>query len=329
MRIAIRYNQPVRLSTKGAIFLIKEYRDLIAKAPHLFWVAFSIITPDDALLKRIDRHAPDATTRLKTMAALTEIGVKTSLRFRPVIHGISDRNNGHLKLIDKAAEAGAGAISYEVFFYPNRLPKTMQWKYTELNRVSGVDLRRIYNSFGSMQACTRPSYLWTENIMHEIKERAQSHGMSIGVSDPVWKQLTESGCCCGILPDDEVFGNWERENATNALLEARRNSTPILFKDINPPWSADMLMGNMCNLGTGPKVAYDKRHKTWEDKLRENWNEIGSQRSVMNYFQGALIPKGRDQNGDRIYIYKGLDRSNLPTKFGSYTARANVMNVRT
>lgn len=317
MKLAIEYNQPLRLSTKGAIFLIKEYQDIIKKAPHLFWVAFSMITPDDYLIRKVDRYAPDATTRLKTMKLLNSFGVKTSLRLRPIIHGITDRKNGHIELINRAADAGAGAISYEVFFYPNRLPKSMRWKYKLLNKIAGIDLYKIYSSFGKLQACTRPSYLWTENIMHEIKEHAQQRGMSIGISDPVWKQLTECGCCCGIKPDDPVFGNWERENATNALLEAKRNKKPIYFKDINPPWSKNMLVGNMVNLGAGPKVAYDKRHKTWEDKLRDNWNDIKSERSVMNYFQGALIPKGIDKNGDRIYIYKGLDRKNMLTKFGT------------
>lgn len=46
LELAIKYNQPVRMSTKSAIFLIDDYFNIIKKAPHLFWVAFSIITDD-------------------------------------------------------------------------------------------------------------------------------------------------------------------------------------------------------------------------------------------------------------------------------------------
>ena len=50
-----------------------------------------------------------------------------------------------------------------------------------------------------MQACTRPSFLWTENIMHAVHDKATECGLVVGVSDPVWKQLGETGCCCGML----------------------------------------------------------------------------------------------------------------------------------
>jgi hypothetical protein len=63
-------------------------------------------------------------------------------------------------------------------------------------------------------------------------------------------------------------------------------------------------------MGVGPKVIYDKRHKTWEDKLREDWNGLGKQRSPLNYFQGALMPVGKDNKQDIVYKYEGLERKN-------------------
>ena len=71
--------------------------------------------------------------------------------------------------------------------------------------------------------------------MHAIKEEALKYGMNIGVSDPVWKQLGETGCCCGIEPDDPVFGNWQEQSATNQLLLARDTGRLIHFEDILPP----------------------------------------------------------------------------------------------
>lgn len=218
MKLACKYDQPVRMSTKGAIFLIDEYFRGITEKPHLFWVAFSINCNDDNLIKQSDRYTPNTTTRLKTMKRLSDAGVSTSLRLRPIIQGITDYKRGHIDLIKRAAEAGAKAISYEVMFYPMTVPKANKWKYNRLHNLAGVDLAAVYKKFGRTMACMRPSSAYTEKIMHEVAETARECGLTIGVSDPVWKQLSEVGCCCGIRPDDPVFGNWEPENMTNAVV---------------------------------------------------------------------------------------------------------------
>ena len=66
---------------------------------------------------------------------------------------------------------------------------------------------------------------------------------------------------------------------------------------------------NMINNGTGPSAVWKTKHETWEDILRKNWNNVGAIRSVPNYFQGALHPISRDENGNLIYKYVGLERS--------------------
>ena len=63
IKLCNKYNQPVRISTKGNLFLTDEYLDAISEKPHLYWVAFSIITPDDERLAKIDRYAPSATEK--------------------------------------------------------------------------------------------------------------------------------------------------------------------------------------------------------------------------------------------------------------------------
>lgn len=313
--LAIKYRQPLRMSTKGGVFLLPEYLERMAKAPELFWVAFSTITDDDEILKKIDRYTATASQRIQSVKNLTAIGVKTSLRLRHIMLGITDRKYAYKSLIEKFADAGARAISYEVGFYPAAIPNVNKWKWETLAKISGYDLKKIYSGFGKKQTCTRPSYLWTENIMHSIKEHAVKHGMTVGVSDPVWKQLSDVGCCCGIRPDDPVFGNWERENATQALIHGRDTGERIYFKDIVPEWAKTILAIALINYGAGAKVAYARRHETWEDKLREVWNNINKERSVMNYFQGALQPDGFDENGDRVYIYKGLQREFLKSQW--------------
>ena len=313
MDIAIKYNQPIRMSTKGRIFQVPEYLKKISEAPQLFWVAFSIISPDDEMMAKIDRYAPTPTERLKTMKLLSNAGVKTSLRFRPIFPGISDSTKNHPKaykeLIEKAKESGAIAISYECGFTPGGVTQEIKKRWDRFGEICGVDYLNVYKNFGKSNSCTRPSYTWTENIMHAIAEEAKKNQLTIGVSDPVWKQLTETGCCCGILPDDEVFGNWERENATNMLMRSKNEDIEIKADDIIPPWAYKVKHSSMCSPGVGPKVVYSCNHATWADKLRQVWNTLEGQRSPLNYFQGALLPIRKEGN-EIIYKYKGLKRHN-------------------
>jgi hypothetical protein len=261
----------------------------------------------------IDKRAPVTSERIESMRRLSSRGVSTSLRFRPILPGISDSTPKYPKayktLIDMAADAGARAISYEVGFTPGRRTDDIERRWREIERIAGLPLLQIYDKFGK-QACTRPSYAWTENIMHAIKEEAVKRGMTVGVSDPVWKQLSDVGCCCGIEPDDPVFGNWEPENATNALINAKQTGDKIYFKDICPPWAADTPMSWLCNMGVGAETVYKARYMTWQDKLRKDWNNLKLERSPLNYFQGAMMPVSRDANGDIVYEYKGLERKN-------------------
>lgn len=317
--LAIKYNQPVRISTKGRLLQLPEYLDRLHKAPHLFWVAFSLITPDDEVLAKIDRRAPSATERLKTMAMLSKIGVKTSLRFRPILPGISDRTPNEPKawktLIHKAADAGACAISYEVAFTPGMATVDLKERWSAIESVSRVPMRRYYRSFGPIQACTRPAFAWTEEIMHSIADEGHECGMVLGVSDPVWKQLGDTGCCCGILPEDPVFGNWQEESATNQLLMSKWTGKEITLDDITPAWSRETRMADMVNLGVGPKWSYDRRHKTWADNLADIWNDLNAERGPMSYFQGALEPVRRDEDGNMVYRYKGLERQHLKAPY--------------
>lgn len=314
IKLAIKYNQPVRMSTKGAIFLIPEYLNAIAERPDLFWVAFSIITNDDAMSALIDRGCPTTSMRLKAMAALHSVGVKTSLRLRPMIAGITDRNQGHIDLIKRAADAGSHVVSYETMFYPSVIPEHKKNDWRVITLATNIDHKKIYKSFGRMQPCTRPAYTWTENIMHEVKEVAHENGMKVGVSDPVWKQLTDYGCCCGIDPEDPVFGNWERENATNALLMARDGVIDEITLDhIIPPWASNTPVSDLVNQGAGPLVAHKTRYRTWADKLTDDWNNPSRVRSAMNYFQGALQVNGKDKNGNLTYKFVGLQRQHIPS----------------
>lgn len=309
-----KYNQPVRFSTKGNLFLVDEYLEAMKEKPHLFWVAFSINSADDEVIKKIDKRAPPTSERIECMRRLSEAGIKTSLRFRPIIPGISDSTKNHPEawkdLIDMAADAGAIAISAECAFLPGAMTNDLKKRWQIIEKISGKPLIAIYKSFGKNQSCLRPSYKWTEEIMFKIADHARKRGLYVGISSPDWKQLNDFGCCCGIPPTDPVFGNWQRENATNALVRARDGEiTEITSKDIIPEWAYDYSLSKIINLGVGPTTLYDKKHKTWAQKLEETWNTLEMERSPLNYFQGALIPT-EIKEGEVVYKYAGLKKAN-------------------
>lgn len=312
--LAQKHGQPLRLSTKGAIFLIPEYQQAIAERPELFWVAFSMVTNDDNMAAKIERGCPAPSLRLEAMKVLTSMGASASLRLRPLVLNVTDRDKGYAELIKRAAGSGARAISYETMFYPQNLPKQNRDRWVRMKLHTGIDFAQTYRSFGKSQACMRPPYSWTENIMHKIAELAHAEGMAVGVSDPAWKQLTDYGCCCGIPPDDKVFGNWQREQCTNAIVNARDGANKIItFDDIRPPWANNVRAVNLINGGVGPLKIHETRNRMWADVLLRIWNNPSAQRSPMNYFQGALEIAGADKDGNLTYRYMGLTRQHRPS----------------
>jgi len=311
LQLAQRYGQPVRMSTKGDLLLERDYLDVIRRRADLLWVAFSLITPDDELLERLDRRAPNATRRLATMKKLSREGVRTSLRLRPMLPGASDATPKHprawAELLERAADAGARAVSYEVAFMPGAMTELLRQRWEEIESILGRPLRQIYGRTSRRTACTRPAAGWTEQIMHAVAEKAHELGMAVGVSDPVWKQLTDYGCCCGIDPADPVFGNWQTENATNALVIARDTGREVTAADAIPAWAHEAKMAGIVAFGAGPLEKFDSRHARWADHLHKAWDSLQSERGVVRYFQGALVPAGW-KDGHRTYRYRGLER---------------------
>lgn len=313
VEIAKKYNQPVRISTKGNLFLEEEYLKALSDRPELFWVAFSIISPDDKLMSKIDVGVPAPSERLQCMKNLTDIGVKTSLRFRPLIPGISDSTpdypRAYADLINMAADAGARAISYEVAFLPMLDPNVHE-KWSKIEEITGIPYRDVYYKFGKVQACTRPSYRWTEQIMHAIYKVAKSRNLAIGVSDPTWKQLNTYGCCCGVSDKDSVFGNWQKENATNQLCLARDTGKQLRPEDVIPKWAYETNADRLYRPAIGASGACFRKYFNWSDKLAEQWNNLESERGPLQYFQGALRPVKREESGDVVFEYVGLKREN-------------------
>lgn len=312
MDLFTHYEQPTRISTKGGTLVSdKRYLKKFAASPELYWVAFSLITIDDEVLERIDKDAPNASQRLKAMKELSDIGVKTSLRLRPILPGITDRTPKYKKawrdLLRRARDAGAISLSMEFSFVPGAMPPHVQKMWKEISTICGYDLVGWYNATSVYGACLRSSRAWKEELTFAIYEEAKKLGMNFGISDPHWKELNDFGCCCGIPGDDEFFGGWMRKNATEALLRAKKGEL-VSCRDGIPEWAYNIPMQNMVVM-TGAVNAYRRATMTWADKLKNTWNDLKSPRGALNYFEGVLIPVDRDSDDNVIYKYEPFRRT--------------------
>lgn len=321
----VKYGQPCRISTKGGRLLCREPAYMDAISHPNFWVAFSISSIDDEALARVDVGTPLASERLAAMAELSRRGVSTSLRMRPMIPGLTDSTPrypmAYRDLILRAAEAGAKAISMEIMFFPGTEPPQVRARMDKLMREVGrKPLRKIYKATSIHGPCLRSSRTWKEDIVFACYEVAKGAGLTFGISDPHFKELNDTGCCCGIQPDDPVFGAWSRKNATNALVEARKDyeaGGPGLacFDDARPGWAHKVSMDALCVM-TGPANAHRRAHYTWEDKLRETWNDLRGPRGPMGYFGGVLRPHELDGDKNVVYRYEPYERRHPATTPG-------------
>ena len=309
-----KYNQPCRISTKGTLLQIPEYLDAFS-IPDIFWVAFSIISIDDELVAKIDRKAPPPSERIKTMAALSKRGVSTSLRYRPILPNVSDRTAKHphawKELIEKCAEAGAKAVSMEAIFTPSVIKPEKKKDWDMLEDIIKLPLRKIYGKNRIKGgACNRLRRELAEDIFYGAYELCNKLGMTFGSSDPLFKHLNTYGNCCGLPDKDSPFANWQRENATNVVVEARNNPTKrFTAEDGIPEWSRHQSMKGMCFSTNATSMAM--ANTMWAEKLKSNWNDLKGNRGVLYYLQGILKPIGVNDIGDVEYVYNEPARQHL------------------
>lgn len=316
-----KYNVPVRVGTKGAnVMMEKPYRDLFHATPDKFWFAFSIISADDDLLTSVDVAAPNATERFAAMKAYAKEGHPVSVRFRPFLPGLSDHNDGWRRLLDKAADAGAKAVSFE-FIFLEMAPTTRQKiMYNHMFKAMGdVKFGEKWNAMSrSIESCRRGSRDYKFEVTSNIRDYAHKLGMVFACSDPHFKELNDTGCCCGILPDDPIFGHWSRRQLTNVVHELKKDFDAgirrrVSYNDWAPEWAHNVRAVEMYNCG-GWHSKRVRKYFTFGDAMRNKWNDPRHPRSPYIYFAGVMHPVGVDQNKDVVYEYRDWDK-NFSKKF--------------
>lgn len=298
MRFFRERGQQISFSTKGTWWLKdSRYTELFKDNPD-WHVKISIITLDERKARAVERGVPHPEQRIEAIAKLAELNGNVTLRLRPFIIGIS--NPSYPELIKKAGAAGAISVSSEFFCFENRSP-TLRQHLPLLNDLCGFDVRGYYRKYSTGAGYLRLNRRIKEPFVRGMLDACNAANIPLFISDPHFKEVSAGSSCCG-LPDRMAFS---RGHFTQALLLARENGQvrwDEIAKDMNHLAGLDWGRAHGFNVGTMERKA--KFHdKSMVEYLRWLWNNPNAGLAPYKYFDGAMKPVGKDENGNLIYEY--------------------------
>lgn len=295
-------NYPLCFSTKAVwVFYDERYRKLF-KGQDNWNMKISIINLDPVGSKAMERGCPSPQDRLKAGKEYTKLNNGGfTLRFRPFIIGFSDRNNEHLELIKQAKQHGANAVSTEFFCLETRADERLRQRYNEISKLCGFDVWDFYKKHSKGAGYRRLNYNIKKPYIKQMYELCEKLGLRFYVSDAHHKEKCNNGSCCG-LPKD---WNYSKGQFTEALMIAKEKGV-VKFSDIEQHlnYAKGFLWSRAIGFNTNTVTNRVKRDGfSMFDYIREQWNYPNVHRSPYKYFEGILIPKGLDNDGNVIYEY--------------------------
>lgn len=300
LRFFREIDYPLSFSTKATWWLDDErYVELFRNNPK--WnVKFSIITLDEEKARIIEAGVDSPKKRLKAIEKFANLNAGgATLRLRPFIIGISTPT--YLELIREAYNCGSRAMSTE-FFCMEQRSNLLKQKMPTFNRLCGFDLMAFYKQYSVGQGYLRLNRNVKRPFVKNMKELCDQLGMRFYVSDSHFKELSCNGSCCG-LPES---WNYSRGQWTEALLLAKKNGKvhySEVQNEINKFFS-HFSQKSSCGFNVGAPERYTKfSGMSMADYMRWLWNTPKDGQSPYKLFEGILVPQGKDENGDIIYVY--------------------------
>ena len=300
LRFFREIDYPLSFSTKATWWLNDErYVELFRNNPN--WnVKFSIITLDEKKAKIIEGGVDSPKKRLEAIEKFSNLNAGgATLRLRPFIIGISTPS--YLDLIKEAYNRGSRAMSTE-FFCVEQRSNLLKEKMHYFNELAGFDLMEFYKKYSVGQGYLRLNRNVKRPFVQNMKNLCDELGMRFYVSDSHFKELSCNGSCCG-LPES---WNYSRGQWTEALLLAKKNGSvrySEVKNEIDKYFSHfKWWMGEGFNRGSSENRAkFDGM--TMAELMRYRWNQPKNGQSPYKLFEGILVPQGKDENGDIIYVY--------------------------
>lgn len=305
LRFFRKIEYPISFSTKSTWWTKDErYAELFRNNPN--WnVKVSIITLDEQKARIIEAGVDSPQERLNAIERIASWNAGgATLRLRPFIIGITTPT--YLDLIREAHKRGATAVSTE-FFCVEQRSNLLKTKMPKFNALCGFDLMQFYKKYSNQQGYLRLNRNVKRPFVTNMKNLCDELGMRFYVSDSHFKEMSCNGSCCGLPPS----WNYSRGQFTEALLLAKKNGVvtyPEIRAEIDRLFSK-FEWGRAEGFNCGSS---EKRSKFYgmsmADYMHYLWNNPQNGQSPYKLFEGVLVPEGKDENGDLIYVYN-QDRS--------------------
>lgn len=317
---------PVMFSSKGPAITDDKYVQLFEKYAKQNTVAFqfSIVTADDALARKVEPGVPSPTERFEYMKVLSDMGYHTVLRLRPFIIGVTDHTLP--ELMQKAYESGAKAVSTEFYAMDQRCVGSMRKATSKMGELMGLTGKTdIFEYFKNLSPKERGGYnrlnrLVKEPYVRYMYEFCLAHDMIFACSDPDFKELCQTGNCCGLPPagnhPTKSLNNWSSDQMTAAVMNARieyhrtGKQVQLDFNDVykRKGWIFDEMQLSHQDIGCTKYPYAMRKQLTLRHLLQEKWNNLRSYANPQSYFHGKVMACGLDDSGLNLaYKYNVSD----------------------
>lgn len=303
MKFFKEINYPLCYSTKAVWWIEDERYYKLIEGQENWNCKFSIINLDPDMAKGIERAVETPQRRLEALKIYSRANPKggATLRLRPFIIGMTDKDDEYLDLIRQAKENGATAVSTEFFCLERRADDRLKKRYEKMSNVIGFDIYDFYVRYSSGSGYLRLSYKIKRPYMEKMETLCKKLGLRFYVSDAHHKEKCNNGSCCGLNKD----WNYSRGQFTHALMIAKEKGE-VRFSDIEEHLQMykDFRWQDASGFNTNSALARAVRcRQTMFDYIKEQWNSIKSGKSPYKYFEGILYPTGQDEEGNVIYAF--------------------------
>ena len=310
LKILNEVEYPISFSSKSDLILRDErYFNEFKKAGPRWHYKASIITTDERQARLVEMGAPAPAKRFEVLKKLSQAGVRTTLRLRPFIIGLSDK---HLDdLIRNAKEAGCGSATTEFFCLDWRASgrEKTRANYDKMSEAIGFDIWEFYRKFkGKHSGYVRLDYRIKKYWAEKFVETCHKYGIVPCFSDVDFKNLCEnSGSCCGIIDDWTELQNYCRMQYTH-LVRIAREKGYVTFDDAMKFCEKEKEFRQKCkieqwmNLGGGCKRACLK-NMSYFDYFLKGWDDESWSHNFQKFVGDTVVAKGRDKQGHLVYFY--------------------------
>lgn len=263
------------------------------------WVCkVSITTLDERLRKIVEPMSPSSLERFKALKRISDFSVLPPiLRMRPFIIGVTDPH--HTEMIKMAADCGVKIINIEFLCVEQRC-LYFRNRAATLSREIGFDLFKFYKKYSNSKGYMRLNWNIKQRFVEEAAEACDKYGCKLYMADNNCRGRIPMMIygASSLMPCNQ--GQWVE--AIRICVEEHR---PATWGDIakHVPWTKNFIWRLASGFNTG---CTGKRARFFNfsffEWMRFMWNHPQEARSPFKMFEGYLIPKDVDANGDIRYV---------------------------